>query len=598
MSLRFWFAQTGRQQSLSSHRSLTELYRTQAYTWPHLLRGNSVMLINGPGTGKTIAYLPAVCSLVQEAFTDGRVPRAVGPVAVVLCVSAVQVARVAKLARHYMAIAAGSLTEWSVVEAHGRRDTRRIKADLFNGCALLVTTAPCWHRLLLGAKQPLIDARRLRLLVLDDLDLIMERFRADFTAVYTRMALQQREHHKQQQRSTAAGSADDQQCGLQLVVTARRWRHELDYFFRTARDLVLVMGAYAEAAVYARSHIQLQRLGTSAKMDAVLAALRERDYRQQPTLVVCNEATEAREVATRWVLRGCLGFCYAVRSYPYSTMLFFRSLRQELIDCVLYHEQSDDAQHRLAAAWNGSAARNAACSAASEPHEVLICTDRSIGDLRLSNAQNIVHYSIPHTWTAFAYRCSSSFDYFEDFVRHREAVRPAPHSLVLLDEHNNVQLPRLIEFLEQHGAAVGDAAVQRLAARCRRSVERERTAQLVPFCGNVLLVGECIAAGCARRHVLTAGDGSEAPASGKVRVVVLRVVSATQFWVRVVSRRAAAPAAPWQPAGEFVCFSMALANWYGREEHRVALREAVQLGVLAVIEEEGVFHRCRVTAVK
>lgn len=48
--------------------------------------------------------------------------------------------------------------------------------------------------------------------------------------------------------------------------------------------------------------------------------------------------------------------------------------------------------------------------------EVLICTDHMLPDLAVSMAQNIVHYSIPSSWSAFSYRFSSMFDYFEDLV--------------------------------------------------------------------------------------------------------------------------------------------------------------------------------------
>lgn len=43
---------------------LTETYRIQKYSWPHLMRGNSALIINAAGTGKTLAYLPAIFSII------------------------------------------------------------------------------------------------------------------------------------------------------------------------------------------------------------------------------------------------------------------------------------------------------------------------------------------------------------------------------------------------------------------------------------------------------------------------------------------------------------------------------------------------------
>lgn len=525
------------------------------------------MLINGPGTGKTIAYLPAVCSLVQEMYTDGRVPKAVGPVAIIMCVSAKVVACVARLARHFMAINATSVTEWPVVEAFGRRHTKKHTAQLVNGCALLVTTAPCWHRLLAATHQPLFDVRRLRLLVLDDLDLIMERFLDDFTETYRRMLLPHQQLQRQQQATNSASA------GLQLAITSRKWHPKLACFF-AMRNMALVIGGYAEAAVYARSEMQLQMLPGVDKLDELVVALRERDYRQQPTVVVCNDALEAIAVAAR--------------------------LRSEVIDCVLYHERElGDHQLGMAQHWNRSSNPTERNEPGGLGHAVLVCTDLTIADLRLSWARNIVHYSIPATWTAFAFRCSSSFDYFEDFVRNRDAVRAAPHSLILLDGQNTAQLPRLCEFIESHGNTAIDADVRRLTAQIRlRDAKSGRNGQQVRFCDSMLLVGECIAADCARRHVLKQADQSVAdlPRGGHVRMVVHRVETPTCFHVRLVEYRAPG-ARQWTRATHFVGFSVAFGSFYAVEENR-RTHGPVTVGDLSVIEELGVFHRCRVTMVK
>lgn len=66
---------------------LKETYATQAYAWfvfdfisfnyfnfnsnlikclrPNLLRGNSLVLVDSQNKGKTVAYLPALCSMIQ-----------------------------------------------------------------------------------------------------------------------------------------------------------------------------------------------------------------------------------------------------------------------------------------------------------------------------------------------------------------------------------------------------------------------------------------------------------------------------------------------------------------------------------------------------
>lgn len=45
-----------------------ETYASQRYAWPNLLRGNSLVLVDSQNRGKTMAYLPAICSKVEVYF--------------------------------------------------------------------------------------------------------------------------------------------------------------------------------------------------------------------------------------------------------------------------------------------------------------------------------------------------------------------------------------------------------------------------------------------------------------------------------------------------------------------------------------------------
>lgn len=49
---------------------LTDVYRTQAVGWPHLMRGHSLIVVNAAKTGKTLTYLPAICSLLGVRFSN------------------------------------------------------------------------------------------------------------------------------------------------------------------------------------------------------------------------------------------------------------------------------------------------------------------------------------------------------------------------------------------------------------------------------------------------------------------------------------------------------------------------------------------------
>lgn len=92
---------------------------------------------------------------------------------------------------------------------------------------------------------------------------------------------------------------------------------------------------------------------------------------------------------------------------------------------------------------------------------VLVCYDGVIPDLEICKAQNIIHFSLPNSWTMFTRRFACSFGYYRDPFRDddNKSHKPAS-SVILLDENNNEQLPKLIEFLKIHNHDVAEPIVK------------------------------------------------------------------------------------------------------------------------------------------
>lgn len=63
-----------------------EAKRIQVYSWQSLLRNHNMFIIHGPRTGKTLTYLPVMCTFILEK--DERyqhVPKTGGPIVLILC---------------------------------------------------------------------------------------------------------------------------------------------------------------------------------------------------------------------------------------------------------------------------------------------------------------------------------------------------------------------------------------------------------------------------------------------------------------------------------------------------------------------------------
>lgn len=94
---------------------------------PHLMRGNSLILVDSKYTGKTFAYLPALCSRLRMSC-DGESstsPLTMGPKAIILCANASTVESIAGLCRLLM-----NRIETEVVQAIGARDIRDVAVSV------------------------------------------------------------------------------------------------------------------------------------------------------------------------------------------------------------------------------------------------------------------------------------------------------------------------------------------------------------------------------------------------------------------------------------------------------------------------------------
>uniref|UniRef100_A0A1B0A769 RNA helicase n=1 Tax=Glossina pallidipes TaxID=7398 RepID=A0A1B0A769_GLOPL len=94
------------------HVGINKIYRVQAYAWSHLLRNNSLFVVNPSKSGKTWSYLPALCNDTYYDVND--LDLTYGPVAIVLVASAKHVQIIAD---HCRRLLHGLTDEASVIVA-------------------------------------------------------------------------------------------------------------------------------------------------------------------------------------------------------------------------------------------------------------------------------------------------------------------------------------------------------------------------------------------------------------------------------------------------------------------------------------------------
>lgn len=116
--------------------------------------------------------------------------------------------------------------------------------------------------------------------------------------------------------------------------------------------------------------------------------------------------------------------------------------------------------------------------------------------------------------------------------------------MVYLDESNNKQLPRLIDFLEMHQRV--DERIVLLARDIRDQLQRIKSNEPA-LCDFKLSLGQCIDTQCEQRHQLLPHDRQllHVPANGDVKLQLVRVYSPAHYCVRLLEHLP--PGGNWKP---------------------------------------------------
>ncbi|XP_053949152.1 uncharacterized protein LOC128857417 [Anastrepha ludens] len=484
------------------HMRVTKLYRIQAYAWPHLLRGNSLFIVNPHKSGKTWSYLPTICSLVAYRIQSCRLAETYGPVAIILVPTSACVEVVHNYCKRLLM---GVRPEVTTVSSYGVRNANAAKIQLLNSCGILVATPGSLLRLLRdNEKESLIDIERLKHLVIDDLDLMLSRSQADIETVL-------KTFFKLSKRSMGKDAA--QVClPWQLVVTSRHWDSLLVALMRKASQPLLLMGDFLEAAVYGRVMISIKLCPSERKIATILEFIEQYSLENERLLVLCNSDDDVYEVVD--------------------------ALTTSAYVCIAYDSHSSSDVRLIVEEWRKKKVMSS---------RILVCADSSFPELQIQNVSHVIHYSMPTSWTKFTARFSALAQTYENYVCKNFDMltgldRPTARSLILLDEENSIQLPRLMDFMKKHDQLKLIHA-DILAVSKRVLVEREeaRILQGTRMCPYVLEFGECDEPRCEFRHNLTRFDAASTkdnlPKAGDMRILILKVFSPTHYAARLLQHR-------------------------------------------------------------
>ncbi|KAM8715878.1 hypothetical protein ACLKA7_002854 [Drosophila subpalustris] len=384
----------------------------QRYAWPHLMRGNSMVLIDGVGRGRSWCYLPMLCSLVT---TWMRRPPArnkdalkLGPLAVLLADSVGNARMLFNHCSHLMRSDDAQMLNVVNTHDHSLLD---VQLMLLSSCGILITTVSHMKRLFIDNKLNLTDPHRLKYFIVDDYDRMLS---AVPDLLNESLQLLQSLAHPQ----------------LQLILIAQQWHgrvfHQL--IKRFGHNPLLLFGDFLVAAIYGNLKIDLDLRHSSKKKKQLidyLASLAKTSFRRR-TVVYCKSREELENLQEALTAAGhdCIGLGDAV------------------------HQQI---------------------------HELLLVTDelQSPTELPIRNFELLVHYSLPSAWTKFSYRFHAIIDSIGNCLVPHDKKQKDILSYVMLDEKGSHELLRLAQFLKAHDIKL-DKHIDQMVASCRRETDRNR----------------------------------------------------------------------------------------------------------------------------
>uniref|UniRef100_A0A1A9X2D7 RNA helicase n=1 Tax=Glossina brevipalpis TaxID=37001 RepID=A0A1A9X2D7_9MUSC len=474
---------------------IKNMNRLQTYAWPHILRNQSLFLINTNKSGKTWSYLPPLCNNTYYDKMD--MDPTYGPTAIILVASSKHVEQVTNNCKLLLSGLGNNAPV--VVPSFGIRNFVETKVQLLNSCGILVITPSNLLRIFSDNKnEPLLDAKRLQHIIIDDMDLHLTCAKEDFeTALKALLKF--------------CKSSKANKILPQIVITSREWNSLLLEFIDLSNQPLLLFGDFLELSVYGRAELSIQLNSNLKKIELIRHYLKKNKEnlttQRRRTLIICNENSEV-EMITKFL-----------NEFNYPN--------------IGYTKRSTNNERLAIDVWKRKFS-----------NQILVCTDSELPELQIQNALNLIHYSMPNLWTQFTARFSVlalSYDNIickksRVFKRNTNKVR----SLILLDENNGQQVQRLVRFMRKHDQILPQN-IETVAKQIMIAGDQELFHRGVCMCFEMLEFGECVQPSCGYRHEIIFSDiiteRDDIPMNGHIRIHILKVCSPTHYYSRLLEHK-------------------------------------------------------------
>ncbi|VEN46583.1 unnamed protein product [Callosobruchus maculatus] len=452
--------------------------RIQTYAWPALFRNQHVFMVHGSQSGKTMAYLTTMCSLLLEKEERYEFAKKLtgAPIVVILCSNTERCRDVHDRARLILGrtkVRIG-LVEYPISHV----STHNID--------MLVTTPTIFMDLL---KKRAVILNGLCHLVFEDGDNILSYFYplVDKILEAIHKMLKSRYHSR----------------SVQIVLCAEHWNKQMTMLLQRLSDTpVVCIANYLEAAMYGNITFSTRFMRSSTKAEVIKTILKD-SYKFTKSVVLCKQ-NEIEELETILMLNG-------------------------IEAAVISEDLTVDESHLLEENWTKAPGGN---------YTVLVTTDHLLNtELNVTSASTLIHFSLPSSWTKFTKRFVCLLENYRSPLDQKES-KIVCQNIVLLDENCQEQLPRYFKYMNSTDMKYRlSDELKAYSEELRDNAESYKIDKRIELCEMLKIFGKCRNTySCPMRHKIdkSLDVNASLPTHGKIKFKIRNVYDVTNYSIEII----------------------------------------------------------------
>ena len=530
--------------------------RLQAYMWPIVSRGHSLIAVAERSRGKTLGYVLPLVTLLLDMWPciAKEATIRVGPVVVIVCKGWHTVQCVGETLRRL--VAEHGLQVLAIWGGLGKKSIAEIQKKVCCGADILVTSLPLLLRIIgAGSVDETVMDEHIQFdllsrcfhLVIDDADVILDHQHASVKLLLTNW-------------STSLAKAQNSNFCQQIIITASSWTGyltELSKFLAPHMEPAVVIASPIEAAracgVVSLAHCTNTRVSSNQALGDVVD-ITKHDALTKKILVFVKNNSDARQL----------------QSLYGSVAVFTRVIHGRLIAWQINEEMR---------AWQSTSSG-----------VVLIVTASTIAMLLeqdLRDVAIIVHVHIPENLMQFRQRFSFLMD---NYSRDVNNIGTCPVSYVILD--NNLKF--LPSYLKDCLSTLQTTIPEELAVPFNESIDEN-----VPLCHFLKAYGLCSSVNlCDYRHKMVQADIiNKLPDTGIVVVEIVSVLNASRYLVRIAEYRETTNSSPIDLSGNYLKLFISIQKFCANDMV-LQIVQNVTVGSLCLVNHESLWARGRVLQIQ